>query len=112
MDGDALAAARAAGRGLSLEDALEQARDLRRAEIGLHPRRNDGLTEREREVALLVAGGLSNRQVAARLVISEKTAKNHVQRVLDKLGVHSRTELAARAPELGLRDGTPSSSTT
>jgi DNA-binding CsgD family transcriptional regulator len=47
-----------------------------------------GLTRREHEVALLLARGLSNREVAEQLSISVKTAKNHVQRVLDKAGVH------------------------
>jgi DNA-binding NarL/FixJ family response regulator len=45
---------------------------------------------------------LTNRQIGEALVITEKTAANHVQRVLDKLGVHSRTQLAARASVLGL----------
>jgi DNA-binding NarL/FixJ family response regulator len=61
------------------------------------------LTARERQVAGLVAAGLTNRQIGDALVIAEKTAANHVQRVLDKLGVHSRAQLAARSTELGLR---------
>ena len=63
----------------------------------------DELTGREREVAALLARGLRNRPIAEQLDISEKTVKNHVQRVLDKLGAHSRAEVAARADELGLR---------
>jgi non-specific serine/threonine protein kinase len=66
----------------------------------------DALTPREREVARLVAQGLSNRQVAERLVLTEKTAANHLGRVFEKLGVHSRGQLAARARELGLGSGT------
>jgi DNA-binding NarL/FixJ family response regulator len=58
------------------------------------------LTRREQQVVRLVAQGLSNREVAEQLVITEKTAKNHVQRVLDKLGVHSRMQIIARAHEL------------
>jgi DNA-binding NarL/FixJ family response regulator len=65
------------------------------------------LTSREYEVAILMARGLANRQVAETLVISEKTVKNHVQHVLDKLGLRSRAEAAARAEELGLRDEYP-----
>ncbi len=49
------------------------------------------MTRREREVAQLVAEGLSNRQIADRLVISPRTAESHVQAVLRKLGVTSRT---------------------
>jgi predicted ATPase/DNA-binding CsgD family transcriptional regulator/DNA-binding XRE family transcriptional regulator len=62
-----------------------------------------GLTRREYEVARLVARGLSNRQVGQALVITEKTAKNHVQRVLDKLGINSRRHLIARASEFSLQ---------
>ena len=59
-----------------------------------------GLTAREREVAQLVARGLSNRELAQHLVIAEKTAKNHVQRVLDKLSLRSRLQLIVRARDL------------
>ncbi len=53
----------------------------------------DSLTPREREVAELVAGGLSNREVAERLVISKRTADTHVERILTKLGLRSRAEI-------------------
>ena len=62
----------------------------------------DELTPREREVAQLATRGLSNRRIGETLVIAEKTAANHLQSALDKLDVHSRSELAARAVELGL----------
>ncbi|MEU3983557.1 LuxR C-terminal-related transcriptional regulator [Streptomyces sp. NPDC026672] len=52
------------------------------------------LTAREREVAELVAQGLSNREVAERLVISKRTADTHVERILAKLGVASRTQIS------------------
>jgi LuxR family maltose regulon positive regulatory protein len=55
------------------------------------------LTRREREVYGLLCEGLSNRQIASALVISESTAKLHVQHVYDKLGVHSRYTLAVHA---------------
>ena len=60
------------------------------------------LTRREREVAQLAAQGLSNRRIADTLIIAEKTAANHLQSALEKLDVHSRSQLAARAVELGL----------
>jgi predicted ATPase/DNA-binding CsgD family transcriptional regulator len=100
----ALQAAQAEGRQWSIAEALAAARDLA-VESSAKPTRVAGLTPREHEVALLVARGLSNRELAEELVITEKTAKNHVQRVLDKLGVRSRTQIAARADELGLRGG-------
>ncbi|WP_235498249.1 AAA family ATPase [Frankia sp. R43] len=53
------------------------------------------LSPREREVARLVAEGLTNRQIAARLVISERTAQNHVQHILTKLGFRARSQIAA-----------------
>ena len=53
--------------------------------------------------AALVARGLTNRQIAAALVISERTAMKHVEHVLDKLGFHSRVQVAGWAVEQGLR---------
>jgi len=54
----------------------------------------EGLTRREREVAGLVAQGLTNREIAARLVLSVRTVEGHIDRVLGKLDLHSRTQLA------------------
>jgi len=59
------------------------------------------LTPREREVAVLVAQGASNREIAARLFISERTAQTHVQHILDKLGFTSRTQIAAWTVQRG-----------
>ena len=53
------------------------------------------LSPREEEVAALVAEGLTNRQIAQRLVISERTAQNHVQHILTKLGFATRGQVAA-----------------
>jgi len=55
----------------------------------------DPLTRREREVAGLVAEGRSNREIAERFVLSERTVETHVSRILTKLGLSSRTQLAA-----------------
>jgi DNA-binding NarL/FixJ family response regulator len=60
------------------------------------------LTERERDVLLLVARCLSNEEIATRLVISPLTAKTHVRNVLRKLGCHDRAELVALAYETRL----------
>jgi DNA-binding NarL/FixJ family response regulator len=54
------------------------------------------LTQREREVAALVAEGLTNREIADRLVLSVRTVETHVDRILGKLDLHTRTQLASR----------------
>ncbi|MGH2451877.1 MAG: response regulator transcription factor [Candidatus Limnocylindria bacterium] len=60
------------------------------------------LTQREREVMALVASGLSNDEIAERLVVSPATAKTHVSRIMGKLGARDRTQLVVMAYESGL----------
>ncbi|MBV9895934.1 MAG: tetratricopeptide repeat protein [Chloroflexi bacterium] len=62
---------------------------------------NSGLSPREAQVAALIADGLSNRQIADRLVISERTADRHVSNILGKLGLKSRAQVAAWATRSG-----------
>jgi DNA-binding CsgD family transcriptional regulator len=108
--------------GAALAEALELARQLgaapleRRAtrllrRLGLRvpagPRRSTrsnpaGLTARQLEVLTLLAAGLSNVEIAERLVVSPRTAEHHVAAVLTKLDASSRTEAARRASELEL----------
>ena len=64
------------------------------------------LTRREREVASLVATGMSNRQIAEHLFVSERTAETHVQNILTKLGFSSRSQVAAWAVREGLETST------
>ena len=62
------------------------------------------LTPRELEVLGLVKLGLTNRQIAAKLVISVGTVKNHVEHIIQKLGISDRTQAVVRALELGILD--------
>jgi len=62
----------------------------------------DALTDREREVMALVAGGLSNEEIARRLFVSPATAKTHVSRAMVKLAVRDRAQLVVLAYESGL----------
>jgi DNA-binding NarL/FixJ family response regulator len=94
------AAIRAARRGeVHLDPAI--ARQLTRALLTPRAQTVNALTNREREVLVLVAQGLSNQQIADVLVISERTARTHVSNILSKLGVASRTQAAL----LAIREG-------
>jgi DNA-binding NarL/FixJ family response regulator len=61
----------------------------------------DPLSDREREILRLIAGGSSNREIAEELFITEGTVKNHVTNILSKLDVRDRTQAAIKARELG-----------
>ncbi|MER7752084.1 response regulator transcription factor [Kitasatospora sp. NPDC097643] len=63
------------------------------------------LTAREAEVLDLVARGLDNRRIARELVVAEKTVRNHVTHIFEKLHVATRAEAVARARDMGLGDG-------
>ncbi|WP_439028853.1 ATP-binding protein [Gordonia terrae] len=106
------------GRGVTMLDGLGAAgtadraravlRDSGRGVVPQRPRQTTrvnpgGLTNRQLEVARLVAQGLSNAEIATRLYISSKTADHHVSAVLAKLGLTSRREVVAQSGELGLR---------
>ena len=95
------------GRNLSLEQAIDEGTALvdlaeRRASRVPSPGPPANLTRRELDVARLLARGLTNRQIAEELVITEGTASNYVQRVLDRLGFHTRAQVAAWAVARGL----------
>jgi len=66
------------------------------------PRSPDALTEREQMVLRLLAQGLGNKEIAARLALTENTVKTHVRHILEKLHLRSRTEAAAYAARTGL----------
>lgn len=98
------------GRMMGLDDAVEYAmadpcverRERAGMEAGTAAKDQGPLTAREREVAALVSRGLTNREIATTLVISERTADAHVQNILNKLGFGSRAQIAAWAVEHGL----------
>ncbi|MCV7027735.1 LuxR family transcriptional regulator [Mycobacterium sherrisii] len=66
-----------------------------------------GLTDRERTLLGLLSEGLTNRQIAARMFLAEKTVKNYVSRLLAKLGMERRTQAAVFASKLDQRPGRP-----
>ena len=80
-------------------------RSLARSGYGVGTRtvsRDSGLSPREHEILALLASGLSQPDIAQRLVISPKTVGTHIQRILSKLGVRSRTQALAEAYRLGI----------
>jgi DNA-binding NarL/FixJ family response regulator len=84
------------GQVMTYQEAIAYALDERPRPAG-RPRHEPHapLTRREREVAGLLADGLSNREIAAALVISPRTAESHVENILTKLGLTNRTQVAA-----------------
>jgi DNA-binding CsgD family transcriptional regulator len=115
LDDKTFAAAWAEGRAMTLEQAVEYAlsskgggvrklRDAEDIEVGKSP---GPLAPREREVAALVAQGLTNQEIASLLVITERTAETHVQHILNKLGFNTRAQIAAWAVENGLHRSSP-----
>ena len=73
-----------------------------RSRAPVAPKALDALTDREREVMALVAEGLSNEDIAARLYVSPATAKTHVSRAMIKLGARDRAQLVVFAYQTGL----------
>jgi predicted ATPase/DNA-binding SARP family transcriptional activator/DNA-binding CsgD family transcriptional regulator len=114
LDDEAWEKAWSEGQAMDMDEAIEYA--LSEEEDGpsrpLAPEQRAGeepaaLTRREEEVAALVARGLTNRQVAAELSISEHTVATHIGRILKKLALSSRSRLAAWVTERGLPSSTP-----
>jgi two-component system, NarL family, response regulator DevR len=101
---DLISAIRTVGRGGSLLDGRTTEalmKRLRRGRDGAGPLA--GLTEQERAVFDLIGEGMTNRQIAERLYLAEKTVKNYVSHLLAKLGMQRRTQAAVLAAELKTR---------
>ncbi|HEX5700778.1 MAG TPA: LuxR C-terminal-related transcriptional regulator, partial [Rubrobacter sp.] len=106
LDEAAWQAAWAEGRAMSLEQAIEYAisqhkpatpPSLDSEQTSSHE--PPGLTRREKEVALLVGRGLTNRRIASELFLSEHTVHHHVTNILKKLNLTSRQQVASRLPD-------------
>jgi predicted ATPase/DNA-binding CsgD family transcriptional regulator len=101
--GERTAAALAEGERMTFDEAISYARTEQPPATARPEQRPEmaalpppaGLTPRELEIAELVARGLTNRQIAERLVIAERTVESHVERIRVKLGVHSRRQVGA-----------------
>jgi DNA-binding NarL/FixJ family response regulator len=86
---------------MPLDEAIAAGLDPR-PEDAWHLGTSPGLTDREREIAVLVARGMANREIAEQLVLSVRTVETHVGRVLTKLGLRTRGQLTAWAHQEGL----------
>jgi DNA-binding NarL/FixJ family response regulator len=98
---DLLSAVRTVGDGRSLLDTRAAAALMSRIRADFaEPGPLAGLTDQERTVLELIGEGLTNRQIAARMFLAEKTVKNYVSGVLAKLGMQRRTQVAVLATQL------------
>jgi DNA-binding CsgD family transcriptional regulator len=93
----------AEGRAMSMEQAIEYALSEQKPLTPPSPESDQpssdeppSLTRREKEIAVLVARGLTNNQIASKLIVSERTVDNHVRNILKKLELSSREQVAAR----------------
>jgi DNA-binding NarL/FixJ family response regulator len=108
LAGDHAAAKKSAGEAVALLERWsgwrrDEAKALvRRLQAAGSPSHDGDLTAREREVAALVAEGLSNGEIGRRLYISTKTASVHVSSILRKLAMSNRSEIAAWAVRTGI----------
>jgi len=108
LSAEAWATAHQKGRSLGVAEALAlalagpPARPTESEAVAGSMPAGSGLSPRETEVAALIAQGLSNREIAAGLVISEKTAANHVEHIMAKLNLRSRAQIAVWAVRHGL----------
>jgi DNA-binding NarL/FixJ family response regulator len=100
---DLVSAVRTVAAGQSLLDPSATAKLMARLREGDRPKEEPdalpGLTERERDILALIGKGLTNRQIGQQLFLAEKTVKNHISRLLAKLGVERRIQAAVIATQ-------------
>ncbi|MDQ1034463.1 two-component system response regulator DevR [Streptomyces sp. V3I8] len=100
---DLVSAVRTVAAGQSLLDPSAAAKLMARLREGDRPKEEPdalpGLTERERDILALIGKGLTNRQIGQQLFLAEKTVKNHISRLLAKLGVERRIQAAVIATQ-------------
>ncbi|QTJ68598.1 protein kinase [Rhodococcus sp. ZPP] len=99
LGAQAITAAQREGAALSFEEAVAYALGEHTPPMTQHADHTPNLTKRERQVADLVAQGLTNKAIATQLVISQRTAQGHVEHILTKLGFTSRAQIAAWVAE-------------
>ncbi len=95
-------AVKAVAAGQSYVDPRMAGQLLRRRTLSPARSAVSELSVRETEVVRLIAGGLSNKEISARLSLSEKTVKNHISRIFSKLNITARTQAAVHAIKTGL----------
>jgi DNA-binding NarL/FixJ family response regulator len=99
---DLARAVRLARAGVDQHDSAVLRRVVTALDRGATPARRVDLTDREQAVLRLIARGATNREIAARLFVSEGTVKNHVSNILARLGLRDRTQAAIYARDRGL----------
>jgi DNA-binding NarL/FixJ family response regulator len=99
---DLARAVRLARAGVDQHDSAVLRRVVTALDRGATPARRVDLTDREQAVLRLIARGAMNREIAARLFVSEGTVKNHVSNILARLGLRDRTQAAIYARDRGL----------
>ncbi|MEV7203738.1 response regulator transcription factor [Streptomyces griseoluteus] len=112
---DLVAAVRTVASGQSMLDPATTARLMRSlraqpAEVPSLPPELAGLSPRERDILALIGDGLTNREIGKKLFLSEKTVKNHISRLLAKLGVQRRVQAAVLASHLDQHESDPHAS--
>ena len=103
LGNEAFDSAWAAGKAKPLEDVIDEALTASKTTRQMEKEKYDGLSPREREVAVLIADGKTNREIAEEMSVTPKTVETYVTRILNKLGFDSRVQIATWVLEKGMR---------